>query len=71
MIITDLLEYVGKEVEVHFFDGKVIRGKLEYIESYCAMQRWRKPKHFYIEDKDGEWAFRAWHVNKVRVITNE
>lgn len=65
MIITDLFEYVGKEVEVYLADGNVIKGKLEYIDSYCAMYRWRRPKHFYIDNKDGEWAFRAWHVDKI------
>lgn len=29
MIITDLFEYVGKKVQIHFFDGKVVQGEME------------------------------------------
>ena len=68
MIITDLLEYVGKEVEVHLFDGKVLHGKLEYIESFSDKYGWRKPKHFYICRPDGDWCFRAWHVDKIKIV---
>ena len=65
MIITDLFEYVGKKVQVHLFDGNIVQGELEYVDSYCEMYGWRKPKHFYIRNKDGDWCFRAWHVDKV------
>lgn len=70
MIITDLLEYDGKNVEVHLFDGNIVRGIMQYIPSYCAIFHFRKPKHFYIENNDGEWAFRAWHVESIKEINN-
>ena len=64
MILTDLLELVGKRVRVEFFDGKVIEGILEYVPAYSAMYDFRKAKHFYISMPDGDWAFRAYHINK-------
>lgn len=68
MIITDLLEYVGKNVRVYFEDGDIKQGKLEYVPSYSEMYDFRRPKHFYICDKDGEWCFRAWHIKKVEEL---
>lgn len=77
MIITDLMEYVGLKVRVYFEDnmkseksGKILEGYMEYVPSYCELYNYRRPKHFYISTKDGDWAFRAWHVKKVEVIDN-
>ena len=65
MIITDLLEYVGKRVRVEFCDGDIIEGILEYVPVYSSQYNYRKAKHFYIDLLDGAMAFRAYHVHKV------
>lgn len=65
MIITDLLEYVGKRVRVNLFDGRVLEGVLEYVPAYSEMYNYHKAKQFYISLPDGEWSFRAYHVDKV------
>lgn len=65
MILTDLMEYVGKRVRVYLLDGRVIEGILEYVPAYSEMYNYRKAKHFYISLPDGEWSFRAYHVEKV------
>lgn len=67
MIITDLMEFVGKQVKVIFEDGDVIQGKLEYVPTFSAMYGWRKPKHFYLPCEGGDIGFRAYHVKKVEV----
>lgn len=64
MILTDVLEYVGKRVQVIFDDGAISEGMLEYIDSYCELSGWRKPKHFYIGNK----SFRAWHIKEIKVL---
>ena len=61
MILTDLMEYVGKRVRVHLLDGRVLEGDLEYVPAYSAMYNFRKAKHFYISDS----GFRSYHVDKV------
>lgn len=61
MILTDLKDYVGRNVRVYFTDGDVVTGKLEYAETFSEQYGWRKAKHFYI----GDLCFRAWHVRKV------
>lgn len=69
MIITDLLEYVGKYVKVTFEDGTMAEGKLEYIQSYSEMNKWKRPKHFYISfEGNKECCFRSWHVKTIEEI---
>jgi hypothetical protein len=65
MILTDLMEYVGKRVRVYLLDGRVLEGILKYVPAYSEMYNYRKAKHFYISLPDGEWDFRAYHVDKV------
>lgn len=64
MILTDVLEFVGKQVMVIFEDGTMSEGLLEYIQSYSELSGWRRPKHFYIGDR----SFRAWHVKEIKEI---
>lgn len=64
MIITDLLDYVGKRVRLKFNDGSVVEGVLEYVPTYSSMYNYRRPKHFYIALPDKDLAFRAYHVDK-------
>lgn len=65
MILTDLLEYVGKRVRLEFNDGRVVEGVLEYVPTYSSMYNYRRAKHFYITLPDEELAFRSYHVEKV------
>lgn len=68
MIITDLMEYNGKNVEVHLYNGNIIKGTMQYIPSYCEMYDYRRPKHFYICDENGEHSFRSYHVDTIKII---
>ena len=66
MIITDLLEYVGKRVRVELLNGISVEGILEYVPAYSEMYNFRKAKHFYIQLPDNNMcAFRSYHVDKV------
>ena len=69
MIITDLMEYVGKRVKVYFEDGNIKEGVLGYVHSFSEQYGFKKPKHFYLPQKDGDLCFRAWHVKKVEEVT--
>ena len=64
MIITDLMEYVGKRVKVYFEDGDIKEGVLGYVHSFSEQYGYRKPKHFYIDNL----GFRAYHVKKVEEV---
>lgn len=68
MIITDLMEYVGKNVKIYFEDGDIKQGKLEYVPAFSEMYKWKKPKHFYLPCLNEDIGFRAHHVKKVEVI---
>lgn len=66
MIITDLMEYVGKRVKVYFENGVIAEGVLSYVHSFSEQNGWKKPKHFYLTFKDNkEISFRSYHVKKV------
>ena len=64
MILTDVLEYVGKRVRVIFEDGSEAEGVLSYVPAYSEMYGWKKAKHFYIADVD----FRAHHAKEIIVL---
>lgn len=64
MILTDLMEYVGKCVRVELLNGISVEGVLEYVPAYSEMYNFRKAKHFYILGHN-EFGFRAYHVDKV------
>ena len=64
MILTDMLELVGKTVEVELNDGRILGGTLEYVPAYSAMYDFRKAKHFFI----GDVGFRSYHVKKAVVL---
>lgn len=61
MILTDVLEYVGKRVRVTFEDETEVEGVLSYVPAYSEMYKWKKAKHFYIAGID----FRAHHVKEI------
>lgn len=61
MILTDVLEFVGKRVRVVFDNGSSVEGVLEYVPAYSELYGWKKAKHFYIGDID----FRAHHADEV------
>lgn len=64
MILTDMLELVGKNVRVILYNGSEAEGVLEYVSAYSQMYSWRKAKHFYC----GDLVFRAHHVKEVIVL---
>lgn len=64
MILTDMFDYIGKNIRVYLDDGKTLEGALEYIPTYSEMYQFRRTKHFYI----GNESFRCHHVRKVEVI---
>lgn len=69
MIITDLLEYVGKNVEVTMNNGNVENGVLEYVPSYSEQFEYKRPKHFYLPcEAGGLISFRAHHVRSVKEL---
>lgn len=63
MIITDLMEFVGKDVRITLEDGRIADGILIYVPSYSEMFNWHRPKHFYIGfDTENEIGFRCHNV---------
>ena len=59
MILTDLMEYVGKRVLVVLETGETYEGVLEYIPSWSEQYGWRRAHYFYI----GENYFRCHFVS--------
>ena len=58
---AELMNLVGKNVRVLFFDDTWIWGKLGYADEFSAKHDWRKPKYFYI----GNVSFKVSHVKKL------
>lgn len=54
----ELMEYVGQEATVSFYDGTTVSGKLGYTESFSAEFGYRKPDFFTIGDYD----FKVSHI---------
>ena len=64
MILTELLEYVGKNVRVYLTNGRILEGVLHYVPTYSATYEFRRAKHFYINRE----SFRCHHVEKVEEL---
>ena len=61
MIITDLMEYDGKNVRVKLVDGQTLEGTIQYIPAWSEMYNYRRAHYFYI----GETSFRCHNVECV------
>lgn len=69
MIITDLMELVGKKVEVTMENGTIANGVLEYVPAYSELYGYKKAKHFYLPCEGGKTlSFRAHHVRSVKLL---
>lgn len=64
---TELMELVGKNVRVLFYDGQWVWGKLCYADEFSAKHDYRKAKYFYV----GDMSFKASHVKKLVVERSE
>ena len=59
-----LMSLVGNTLTLTLFDGTVLRGKLNYCDSFCSKHGYRQPKYFYI----GNMSFKVSHVKKITEI---
>lgn len=64
MILTDLMEFDGKQVRVTLEDGEILEGLIKYIPAFSEMYGWLRAHYFYINDK----GFRAHHVKTCELI---
>ena len=60
---AELMNLVGKNVRVLFYDGQWVCGKLGYADEFSAKHDYRKPKYFYV----GDMSFKVSHVKKLVV----
>lgn len=58
---SELMELVGKNVRVLFYDGQWVWGKLCYADEFSAKHDYRKAKYFYV----GNMSFLVSHVKKI------
>lgn len=56
-----MAQFLGKNVEVTFLDGRVEKGVLGYTKEFSAEYGWRKPCYFTINDTD----FKVSHVKSI------
>lgn len=56
-----MAQFLGKNVEITFRDGKVEKGVLGYTKEFSAEYGWRKPCYFTINDTD----FKVSHVKSI------
>ena len=56
-----MAQFVGKNVEITFLDGRVEKGVLGYTKEFSAEYGWRKPCYFTINDTD----FKVSHVKSI------
>lgn len=59
---SELMELVGKEVDVTFTDGDRASGELGYVTCFSAKFGYRSPDYFYI----GTTSFKVSHVKKCK-----
>lgn len=64
---TELMELVGKNVRVLFYDGQWVWGKLCYADEFSAKHDYRKAKYFYV----GNMSFLVSHVKKIVIDEDE
>lgn len=64
---AELMELVGKNVRVLFFDGDWRYGKLGYVDEFSAKHDFRRPKYFYV----GDMSFKVSHVKKIVIDEDE
>lgn len=64
MIITDLMELLGKKIRVYCQDGRIEEGILGYIRSYSEEFEFKKPHYFFVND----FYFKAYQIEKVELI---
>lgn len=62
---AELMELVGRKVEIVFFDDRVKTGVLGYTPEFSEKYGWRKADRFTL----GNWDFRVSHTKKVKVIS--
>lgn len=56
-----MAQFLGKNVEITFLDGRVEKGVLGYTKEFSAEYGWRKPCYFTINDTD----FKVSHVKSI------
>jgi len=64
---AELMELVGKNVRVLFYDGQWVWGKLGYADEFSAKHDYRKAKYFYVCDM----SFKVSHVKKLVICEDE
>ena len=57
-------EYLGENVKIVFFDGKIASGTLGFVKEFSAQFDYRKPGYYTIEN----FSFKASHVKKIEVL---
>ena len=59
---AELMELVGRYMEVVFHDERVEKGILGYANEFSAKHGWRKPDYFYINDI----SFKVSHIKRIK-----
>ena len=66
MTRAELLNLVGKKVQVYFKDGeRGIYGTLGYVKEFSEKYGFRKPGYFFI----GNTQFKVSHIRKVELYS--
>lgn len=63
---TKLNEYLGKEVRVELFDGKILYGVLGFTPEFSAKYNYMKPNYYTIKN----WCFKVSHIKSIMVKDN-
>ena len=58
---SELMTLVGRQMEITFWDDRVVSGILGYADDFSEKHDYRKPDYFYI----GNWSFKISHVKKI------
>lgn len=61
MTKAELMSFVGENVEITFYDGSKVSGKLEWVDAFSEKFDYSKPQRFKVR----EYVFRVSHVKKL------
>ena len=62
MILSEVIEYIGKDIQAIFWDGQIIEGELEY----CQGQDMNKRLQAYF--KVGKRIFKVIELEKIKEV---
>ena len=60
----DLYKCVGQHVKIHFYDGDIMEGVLQYVPEYSIKYKYKKPGLYYIDNL----GFKCTHVKYLQVL---